>query len=152
HLEKAVSIYPRFQEAWLKLGLTYMNLTEGDKAEASLNRALELDPKNVKALFALGELYREQKRYAEAEKKLRSGLGIENRSWEGHFTLGRLYWDQSELIKAARQVAISIQLNPNFADAHLLGANILLRSGKREEARLEFEEYLRLSPKGEFAA
>jgi len=152
HLETATSIYPRFLEAQLRLGTTYMDLGEWEKAEEALNRALEIDPKTVNTLFAIAELKLQRKNYVEAERFLIEGLNIENRSWQGHFMLGRLYWSKNEIVKAGRQVALALQLNPNFADAHMLGANILLRAGKREDALFEFEEYLRLAPKGAYAA
>jgi Tfp pilus assembly protein PilF len=152
HLETAVSIYPNFLEAQLKLGTTYMDLGEWDKAEEALNRALQIDPKIANTLLALGELKFQRKNYVEAEKYLIDGLKLENRSWQGHFILGRLYWTRNEIVKAGRQVALALQLNPNLAEAHLLGANILLRAGKREDASFEFEEYLRLAPKGAYAA
>lgn len=151
HLERAVAIHPKFLEAQLKLGTVYMDLNQWQKAEQALRRALEIDPQIPNALFALGELNLQQKRYAEAERLLLDGLRIENRSWQGHFTLGRLYWNKGDLPKAGRQIALTLQLNPNLADAHLLGGNILLRAGKREDALLQFEEYLRLAPKGEYA-
>ncbi len=151
HLETAISIYPRFLEAQLKLGTTYMDLGEWDRAEEALNRALQIDPKVANTHLALGELKFQRKNYVEAEKYLIEGLKLENRSWQGHLILGRLYWSRNEIVKAGRQVALALQLNPNFAEAHLLGANILLRAGKREDASFEFEEYLRLAPKGPYA-
>jgi hypothetical protein len=48
-------------------------------------------------------------------------------------------------------VAIALQLNPNFAEAHLLAGNIFLRARKPAEAQSEFEEYLRLAPNGQYA-
>ena len=57
-----------------------------------------------------------------------------------------------DIIKAGRQVALTLQLNPNLAEAHLLGANTLLRARKQEDALLEFEEYLRLTPNGPYSA
>ena len=152
HLEKAISLYPNFLEAQLRLGAAYMDLHEWDKAEQALRRALEINPRTANAYFALGEIYWRQKKYSEAEKILREGLGIEDRSWRGHFTLGRVYWSKGDLAKAGPQVGLAIQLNPNFAEAHLLAGNILLRVNKREDALVEFQEYLRLAPKGEFAA
>ncbi len=151
HLQTATSIYPRFLEAQLKLGTTYMDLGEWEKAEEALHRALEIDPKTVNTLFAIAELNLQRKNYVEAERFLIDGLNIENRSWQGHFMLGRVYFSRNEIVKAGRQVALALQLNPNFAEAHLLGANILLRAGKREDALFEFEEYLRLAPKGAYA-
>lgn len=152
YLLKAISLYPDFLEAQLKLGAAYMDLQEWDKAEQALRRALEINPKTANALFALGEVYWRQKKLDEAEKTLRQGLAIEGRSWLARYTLGRLYWSKGDLASAGRQVALSIQLNPDFADAHLLGANILLRAGKPDDAVLEYQEYLRLAPKGEHAA
>jgi len=151
HWEKAVGIYPAFLEAHLRLGAAYMVLKQSDKAEVALRRAIEIDPKTANAWFALGELYKQQKRIDEAEKALREGLAVENRSWQGHFALGRLYLGKGETVKAARQIALTIQLNPNLADAHLLAGNIFLQAGKREDALIEFEEYLRLAPKGQYA-
>jgi Flp pilus assembly protein TadD len=152
HLETAVSLYPLFLEAQLKLGTAYMDLGEWQKAEDALNQARQIDPKIANPLFALGEVNLQQKKYLEAEKYLIAGLKLENRSWQGHYLLGRLYWYENEIVKAGRQVALALQLNPNLADAHLLGAHILLRAGKRQDAVFEFEEYLRLAPKGSYAA
>ena len=151
HLEKAIAIYPNFAEAQIALGTAYMDAKEWNKAQLALKRAIELAPNASNAFFALGELYLQQKKYSEAEKHLRQGLGIDNRSWRGHFALGRVYWASSDVKQAAKQIALTLQLNPDLADAHLLAGNILLRSGKREDARTEFEAYLRLAPKGEFA-
>lgn len=151
HLEKAIAIYSNFPEAQIELGTAYMDAKEWNKAELALKQAMELAPNASNAFFALGELYLQQKKYSEAEKQLRQGLGIDNRSWRGHFALGRVYWASSDVKQAAKQIALTLQLNPDLADAHLLAGNILLRSGKREDARTEFEAYLRLAPKGEFA-
>ncbi len=151
HLEKAIEIYPKFLEALLRLGTANMDLQQWDKAEAALKRALEVNPKTANACFALGEIYWQQQRYDEAEKILRSGLAYENRSWQGHFTLGRLYMSKGDLVNAGRQIALTIQLNPKLADAHLIAGNILLRANKRDEALDEYEEYLRLAPNGEYA-
>jgi Flp pilus assembly protein TadD len=152
HLTNAVRIYPKFFEAELVLGTSYMDLRQWDKAEQALRSAAEINPNSPATFFALGELYLQQKRYDEAEKPLRAGLGLDNHSWQGHFGLARVYWAKDDVSKAAQQTAITLQLNPNFADAHLLAGNIWLRAGRRAEAVPEFEEYLRLSPNGQFAA
>ena len=152
HLRKALMLYPKFLEAQLKLGAAYMDLQQWDNAEQALKRALEINPKTVNAFLALGEVYSHQKKYSEAEKALREGLIIEDRSWRGHFALARLYYTKGDLAKAARQVGLTIQLNDGFPDAHLLAANIHLKVNNRQDALEQFREYLRLAPKGEFAA
>ena len=151
HLERAVSVYPNFLEAYLMLGTAYMDSGQLDKAESTLRKAVGLNSKRSEAYFALGEVYRQQKKYAEAEKIALEGLKILERSWQGHFILGRIYYDTGDLPKSGRHVAKTLQLKPDLAEAHLLGGNILLRARNAQDALTEFEEYLRLEPKGKFA-
>ncbi len=162
HLEKAVNIYPKFVQAQLMLGTAYMDLGQWEKAEQTLKRTVELDPKAANALLALGELYLRQKKDEDAEKTLLQGLQIEDRSFQGHLSLARVYWDMASKIKedmqarpylekAYDQVKKALELNPNFAQAHLLKGNLLLRVRRAADAQHEFEEYLRLEPKGAFA-
>ncbi|MEP6818417.1 MAG: tetratricopeptide repeat protein [bacterium] len=152
HLEKALMVYPKFLEAQLKLGAVYMDLQQWNKAEQALKRSLEINPRTVNAYLALGEVYARQKKYEEAEKALKDGLMIEDRSWQGHFALARVYYTKGDLSRAGRQVGLAIQLNDRFPDAHLLAGNILLRVNNRQDALEQFQAYLRLAPKGEFAA
>ena len=162
HLEKALTIYPRFSQASLMLGTAYMDLGQVDKAERALKQTLEINPQAANALFALGELYREQKQLDQAEKNLVQGLTIEPRSYQGHLNLARVYWDTASQVKdeaqarpalekAYEEVKKSLELKPDFAPAHVVKGNLLLRVRRVEDAQHEFEEYLKLDPKGPFA-
>jgi tetratricopeptide (TPR) repeat protein len=162
HLEQAVSLYPKFLEAQVKLGAAYMDLQQWDKAELAFQKALEIDPKGSNTLFALGEIYFREKKNDQAEKILLEGLKIQDRSYQGHLALARVYFDMAVklkdetqarplLEKAYEQVNQSLKLNPNFAQAHLVKGNLLLRVRRAADAQREFEEYLRLDPKGPLA-
>lgn len=54
-------------------------------------------------------------------------------------------------MKAGPEIGRTLQLKPDFAEAHLLAGNILLRLNQPQRAQAEYEEYLRLAPKGEYA-
>lgn len=151
HLEKAIALYPNFFEAQLMLGTTYMDTQQWNKAEIPLRRAIEINPRATFAFVALGEVCRRQKKYVEAGKVLQEGLKLDDNSWQGHFTLGRVYWETGDLAKAGFQVGRTLQLMPDIADAHLLAGNIFMRASLPENALIEYEEYLRLAPKGEFS-
>jgi len=152
HLEKALSLYPKFIEAQLLLGTAWMEAHDWRKAEAALRRAIEIDPKTAQPHFALGEVYRQQSRYQDAEKVLLEGLKLDERAWQAHFTLGRVYLASNDLAKAGVAAGRALQLKPDLAEGYLLAGNILLRARKPEDALPMFEEYLRLMPKGESAA
>jgi len=151
HFQKALSSYPEFFEAQLLLATAFMDLREWQKAEATLLRALALKSDDPTALLVLGEVYWREKRFDEAEKTLLEGLKLEDKNWHGHFTLGRLYWEKGEVMKAGPAIGRTLQLKPDFAEAHLLAGNILLRLNQPQRAQGEYEEYLRLAPKGEYA-
>lgn len=160
--EKAVSIYPKFVEAHLKLGTAYMDLEQWDKAEKSLLATVEVDPKAYNAFFALSEIYLRSNKVSEAEQVLTKGLAIQDQSYLGHLNLARVYWEKARVIKDLAQAKPALEksydevkralgLNPGLGGAHLLKGNLLLRVGRASDALTEFNEYLRLEPNGPFA-
>jgi len=152
HLQKALAIFPEFFDAQMLLGSTYMDDGRLGESHDVLSRAVKINPKSVVAFVSLGELHRRQRKYDDAEKVLLEALGIEDESWVGHYTLGRVYWETNQIVKAGRQIGRTIQLQPDFAEAHLLGGNIFVRLGMAENAIVEYEEYLRLAPGGQQAS
>ncbi len=160
--EKAVSLYPKFVEARLKLGTAYMDLGEWDKAEHALLSTIEVDATAFNALFALSEIYLRQDKLAEAEKVLTEGLAIQDQSYLGHLNLARVYWEKARpvkdlaqakpaLEKSYEEVKRALTLNPQLANAYLLKGNLLLRVSRAEDALAAFGEYLRLDPHGPLA-
>jgi len=116
-----------------------------------LRRTLEIDPKTSNAFFALGEVYASEEKYSEAESVLKDGFKLDEKSWHGHLALGHVYWDMGNWLKAGPEVGRALQLKPDSAEGHLLAGNILLKARRPQNALVEFEEYLRLAPAGEFA-
>jgi len=149
--KKAIEIYPQFYDAHLLLGQLFMESSHWEKAEESFRQALTINPKAVRAMVSLGEVYRRQKRYEQGVKLLTEAVKIDNNSWDSNFTLGRIYWELKDIVNAAKYVARTIELRPDLAEAHLLAGNIFMRAGLPANALIEYEEYLRLAPKGEFA-
>lgn len=151
HFEKAVEIYPQFYDAHLSLGQLFMESSQWEKAETSLRQAATINPKTARAMISLGEVYRRQKKYEPGVKVLLDALKIDNNSWESNFTLGRIYWELKDIVNAGKYVARTLELQPDLAEAHLLAGNIFMRAGLPENALVEYQEYLRLAPNGEFS-
>jgi tetratricopeptide (TPR) repeat protein len=82
---------------------------------------------------------------------LLDGVKRDDKSWHGYFTLARLYMDLENIPKAAPAIGRTLQLKPDFAEAHLLAGNLLLKINQQERALAAYQDYLRLEPKGEFA-
>lgn len=152
HIQRAIRIYPDYYDAHFLLGKLYTDGNQLEMAERALGQAVKINPKAIIAMASLGEVYRRQKKYVEGQKVLEEALKLDNNSWESNFTLGRIHWESKDIVKAGQYVARSIELQPNVAEAHLLAGNIFIRAGLPVNALVEYEEYLRLAPNGEFYA
>ncbi|HEV2826990.1 MAG TPA: tetratricopeptide repeat protein [Pyrinomonadaceae bacterium] len=151
HLQKAVSIYPQFYLAQFLLGKIYMDKNQWDNAAKALSEALKINRDSIRSLVLLGEVYRRQKKYEQAQKVLDDAIKLDRNSWEANYTLGRVYWETNNFPKSGFHIARTLELQPSLAEAHLLAGNIFIRAGLPDNALIEYEEYLRLSPKGEFS-
>ena len=151
HFKKAIEIYPEYYDAHLMLAQLYMDGGQLEKAEAGFRQAVTVNPKGVRAMVSLGEVYRRQKKYEQAQKVLADALKLDNNSWESNFTLGRIHWELKDIVTAGRYVARTLELQPDIAEAHLLAGNIFVRAGLPANALIEYQEYLRLAPTGEFS-
>ena len=162
HLDKAITIYPKYTEALLARGLAYMDLRDWVKAEGSLRSAIEVTPAAVTAYWALGQVYTRQKKWPEAVEILNKGISFNGQVAEGHFALGDAYWEmapaakdeaafKSSLESSWKETRKALELDPKHARAHLLAGNLLLKARKPQEALTHFEEYLKLEPKGGLA-
>jgi Putative Zn-dependent protease, contains TPR repeats len=161
-LEKAVAIYPKYLEAQILLGLTYMDMQSWSKAEKPLLAAIEINPEASTAYFALGEVYRQEKKYTQGEEILLRAFKLNTNAPQGHLTLAQIYWERAPLSSnelqfrkdaeaAWKEVSRALQLDPNLAEAHLLAGNMLLRARRAEAALAQFEQYMKLKPDGQFA-
>jgi tetratricopeptide (TPR) repeat protein len=162
HLQKAISIYPKYLEAQLMLGYALMDMHEWDKAETALREAIVINSNASTAYFALGEVYRRQKKYSAAEEVLLQGIKANEQAAAGHFALANVYYekapstgDEAQFRQALqdswKEVNRALELDPKHARAHLLAGDLLLRARHPKEALVHFEEYLKLEPNGEFA-
>src|SRR5258705_6558200 len=151
HLQKAIASYPAFYEAHLLLGTAFVDEREWKKAEGEFQSALELKTSSAAATLSLGEVYWRQNRYDEAEKALLDGLKLDDKSWNGYVTLARLYWDRQNISKAAPAIGHTLQLKPDFAPAHLLAGNILVKGNQHETRLNECSAYFPFEPQTEVA-
>jgi tetratricopeptide (TPR) repeat protein len=66
--EKAVNTYPRYYEAWYKMGIAYFNLDNFKEAINCLQKAVKIKPEFSSALYNMGIVYRELGDYQKAIK------------------------------------------------------------------------------------
>jgi predicted Zn-dependent protease len=148
HFRKATELYSSFTQAYVLLGLAYLQDQKLKESQAALEQAVRLDPRSGAGYLTLGACLNQQKDYASAEKALNRGLELEPESSEGQYELAKNYWAQRRWQEAEPHALKAETLRPNIAGVHVVMGNILLQKRDNAGALKEFNEYLRLDPKG----
>ena len=151
HLHKAIKAWPQFPDAYILLATAYMQQGKQGEAKSALDRAIELDPQLPEARFTLGALENSRKDYASAEKSLIEGLRLDQESPQGHYELAKTYWATGRWQEAEPHAFKAAALEPTMAPVHVLLGNIALRRQDADGALKQFQEYLKLDPKGPMA-
>ena len=143
--EKALAADPQYSQAAMYLGLTYNALFEQEKAEKAFRRAIEIDPDYLEARAGFGGMLLDIGNVDEAVRQFHAvlqrqpdhvlALTLQAQA----LRMKELYPDSVESARRA------IKLAPRNAEPHMWLAESLRLSGKYDDARKEYEEYLRLS-------
>jgi tetratricopeptide (TPR) repeat protein len=151
HFRKAIQLYDRFAEAYLMLGLIYLDQKKFEDSRMALQKSAELDPKSAAAYIALGAVFNQEKKYEDAEKALSRGLEITPDAAEAQYELAKTYWALGRWQEAEPHAQKAVAAYPDLAPVHVLLGNIALRKNDLQGALKEFQEYLSLDPKGPMA-
>jgi Tfp pilus assembly protein PilF len=145
-LREALQEFPRSSPLWLALGIAQTGDGKSDDARGSFERAVELDPKSVPALAYLGSTFAERGQYAEAvalyERAIAAGPGFAVPYYLAADTLLKL--PQTDGPRVERYLARAVELDPDFASAHLALGKLYVRAGRWTDATAEFERVTRL--------
>jgi len=151
HLLKAIKLYGDFSEAYLMLGLIYYDQQKFGDSQAALQKSVDLNPKSAEGFSALGAALNQQAKYKEAESALTHGLQLKPDDAAAQCELARAYWAMGKWQEAEPHARKAIAFMPDLAPAHILLGNVALRKNDKAAALKEFQEYLRLDPKGAMA-
>jgi Tfp pilus assembly protein PilF len=151
HLKKAIELHDQFPQAFTVLGAAYNQQKDWKDAQSALEKALQLEPKNPEAYFQLGATLNQQKQFVAAEKALAQGLQLYPDAPDApaaHYELATAYFGLGQWKDAEPNVTNTIAAQPDFALAHWLMAQIMLKKGDGQGAINEFQTYLKLDPNG----
>ena len=134
--QKAVTVYPRFADAWLDLGATQFKMGACDSARNSLDRAIELDPKLPGAWQILGYLAFNQQKWDDSAGYLSKAEQLDpmNSPMPWFYSAAALYelrrYDQAE-----KSIRTEIGMDPQFRNhraQYLLGLILIARHDTTE--------------------
>lgn len=149
-LRKAVELDPRLSDALNDLGAAYMRQQMWDPAIDAFRRALAnpqyMNPE--RAYLNLGIVYLRRREYDLALEEFRKHLDVVPQSPDGQFFLGRTLLAQGKLAEAQERLEQAIKLDGTIPVYYLELGVVLLRAGRRADARDSFKRALDLNPAG----
>ncbi len=153
HYQAAVTLYPKYAQAYYGLGLVYLELKESDKARNALQRAVDLKPGNEAASIRLARLDNGENKFDHAEQVLLKVIEGHPTNAEALFLLANA---QRELQQypAAIENARKVHALPHrgFEAAHLVCGLALEAVGQPDQAAEEYRAFLREAPSSPMAA
>ena len=154
HLERAITIYPKYALAHNNLAMIYVNLNQGEKAVESFRTAAQLDEHLRQANLYLGHFYYDNKDYKQAEPYLLHAASAEPRNPQILTALANAQMQNGEPEQALAnaQKVHSLPDHKKFAIAHLIAAQVLSDRGEKQRAREEYGQFLREDPDSPMAA
>lgn len=133
HAAYLVRNYSRSAESYADFGLVLLAMKIPEDAAVMFRKAHELDPKNSLHLLNLGDALVEVNPQ-EAVVELQKSAALKRDHVDTWYNLGRAYVRLNDLPKAEAALREGLTIpGPNFATRELL-ADVLLATGRREEA------------------
>ena len=152
HYRRALSLKPDFTDAKNNLARSYIELGQYKKAEILLNDVLsDLTYADFpRALANYGVLEFKRKNYVAAITQLKKSLERDRENCYTQVFLGRCYLEMSDLPAAILQLdkSVSFCLPIDNDDAHYYSAIAYFRDNQKDQAKLRFDELLKLFPNG----
>lgn len=111
NFEKALKLNPDFVDAWVRKGVTLMDLGETYEAQVALNRAVKLSPRLFKARYNRGKCLLHLKYYEEAIADFQQAAGIKPRHAATHEYLAEAFRaiGEEELARQHQDIADEIR-------------------------------------------
>jgi tetratricopeptide (TPR) repeat protein len=142
---------------YVRIGDAYMKKKDFPNAEKAFLQAIEFDPKMPEPYNALGNMYNDMKRFDDAAKMMAKAGEVSAAAGGAAdpaslYNQGIVFWNQGKGAEAQPFFEKAIAANPKMADAHYFLGMSLVNQGKLPQAKAPFTEYLKLDPKGQYAA
>ena len=147
-LEQAVAIYPNYVHAHNNLGVLYLKAGLKIKAFVEFSKAVELNPKFAPGYVNQARVSISDGNFAEAEPELKKAIDADPSALNAMKLLCETEFAQKqypEFLQTARHIHL-LTREPEYSDLHLVSAEILINQGKKQDAVVEYQMFLRRKP------
>ena len=146
YLQRAIQIYPDYQDAYNNLGLAFKELGQYDKSILAHRKNLEKHPDYTKGYFNLGTTYYAKKDYRSAIQYLQEYCKRKPNQSNAYFLMGQAAGHLGEFGEAIDYLNLALNVRPNDVNViNYLGMAYGM-SNQVKNAEQQFLKALNLSP------
>ena len=121
------------------LGLAHLGKQEYAEARDEFLKDAAVEPDLALNYSELGDVYWQMQDDPNAEKSYREAIRRDLRLVDPHLGLAKIYQRQRKFPAAMAEADAAVKLDPDRTDAHYVRGQVLLRLGRKVEARKELE-------------
>ena len=147
--ERALEVYqmsvasnPSDVQGLYKIGRIYLTNRDLQRAEESAENLIKKFPKNPEGYKLKGLTYYQRKQYAEAISSLQTSIKLAP-ALEAYYFLGLCQYAIGELENSLSQFRVVLDQSPDFRQARIMLANVLLTQKRTDDAINELKRVLR---------
>jgi tetratricopeptide (TPR) repeat protein len=142
-VQRALGIDPACAQAFTMKALIELASHDSSNALTDASEAARLDPHDAKSFLVLATANNSRDRYGQAEVAARQAVKIQPDLWQARLEIAKALYGQQKYPEALGELE-SIKID--FADIHLVRANLLMRLGRSQEGAAEFAAFLDKAP------
>ncbi len=143
----AIQVDPRFAQAHYRLALTYLRLSEANRAYQELQRTIEIEPENYPARVDIANMLIAAKFFKEAQDQLDILTTKQPNNPDVHMAVANLKDGQGDLPGAMQEMQKAISLDPNRSEAFLNYAIMQMQAQQYDAAEASMKKAIALDPK-----
>ena len=113
---EALRLYPRYAQAYYRLGTVYIEMDMNEQAIDSFNQAIRINSDSAVYYTGLGYAYLKMHKAAEAIPPLKEALRLNPMDGDAHFVLGIAYYVEGQIEQAQDEYTKLKGLNPAYAN------------------------------------
>lgn len=146
HFRRALELYADYDQAYVQLGLAYLQQDKFKEAQEVLEKATSINAENARAYLVLGMVHGRQGELNDSLLALMQAVRLDDNDWLAHFELGKAL-ARGEIFKDAHTHAQRAhQLNPESPPAHLFLYEMCLKQRDYQTALAKLDEFLEHFP------
>lgn len=143
---RAIEINPRYADAYVSRGKTYVAKNDPDLAVSDYSEALRIDPRNALAFNSRGDLYRIKGDNDRAIADFSDAIRLDPKNSFAYRNRGYLYEVKGDRRRAISEYNEALRIDPNDALARNNRGNVYLKMAQYDRAITDLSEAIKHDP------